>query len=55
MKKFALNLAGAGVFTAVALGLAAPAFAATDTATVQPVDCHVHVIYQGSPVDVAWC
>jgi hypothetical protein len=29
----------------------------TDThgATVQPVDCHVHVNYQGSDVDVNWC
>jgi hypothetical protein len=54
MKKIAFHLAGAGVFAAVALGLATPAFAATDT-TVQPVDCHVHVIYQGNPVDVAWC
>ena len=51
------------------IGLAGPAMAAprdvaqydavyvTDghTATYQPVDCSVHVRYQGSDVDVNWC
>jgi hypothetical protein len=70
MKKLALSLAGAGAFAAVTLGLATPAAAAADyvvsspdavystqthAATVTPVDCHVHVNYQGSDVDVAWC
>ena len=70
MKKLALSLAGAGAFAAVSLGLATPAFAATDyvvpghdavystqshSATVRPVDCHVHVNYHGSDVDVNWC
>ena len=70
MKKLALSLAGAGAFAAVTLGLATPAIAATDyvvpghgalystqaySSTVTPVDCHVHVNYQGSDVDVAWC
>ena len=70
MKKLALSLVGAGAFAAVTLGLATPAIAATDyvtpghdavystqthTTTVTPVDCHVHVNYQGSDVDVAWC
>jgi hypothetical protein len=51
MKKFTLGLATAGAFAALTVGLTAPAMAAT----YQPVDCHVHVIYQGNPVDVAWC
>jgi len=70
MKKLTLGLASAGAFAALTIGLAAPAVAtadyavpshdavySTDThgATVQPVDCHVHVNYQGSDVDVNWC
>lgn len=74
MKKLILGLASAGAFTAISLGVAAPAMATsdyvvpshdaaystqtntpTDTPLVQPVDCHVHVNYQGSDVDVAWC
>ena len=70
MKKLALGLASAGAFAAITVGMAAPAFAATGdvirthdavystqtgTTTYQPVDCHVHVNYQGSDVDVAWC
>jgi hypothetical protein len=71
MKKLALSLAGAGAFVAVTLGLATPAIAAADyvapghdavystqthtTTAVTPVDCHVHVNYGGSDVDVAWC
>ena len=70
MKKITLGLATAGAFAALTVGLATPAMAATatstpahaavyvaddHTATYQPVDCHVHVIYQGNPVDVAWC
>ena len=70
MKKITLGLATAGAFAAMTIGLATPAMAATGatspahsavyvaddhTATYQPVDCSVHVIYQGNPVDVTWC
>jgi hypothetical protein len=67
MKKLAVSLANAGAFATIALGLAGPASAAVPasvnhdavysahTAVVQPVDCHVHVNYQGSDVDVNWC
>jgi hypothetical protein len=68
MKNLALGLATAGTFAAIAVGLAVPASAAetttvdhavyatqTHSASVQPVDCHVHVNYQGSDVDVNWC
>ena len=69
MKKLALGLATAGTLAAMTIGLAGPAMAAprdvaqydavyvTDghTATYQPVDCSVHVRYQGSDVDVNWC
>ena len=69
MKKLALGLATAGTLAAMTIGLASPAMAApravgqydavyaTDghTATYQPVDCSVHVRYQGSDVDVNWC
>jgi hypothetical protein len=70
MKKLALTLATAGTLAAVAVGTAGPALAAprdagptydavyvTDgnTPSYQAVDCHVHVIWQGNPVDVAWC
>ena len=55
---------------ALTLGLAGPAIAApnyvtprhdavysthSDSATIRPVDCSVHVNYQGSDVDVNWC
>jgi hypothetical protein len=70
MKKLALGLATAGTLATMTIGLAGPAMAAprdvspghdavyvTDdhTATYQPVDCSVHVNYQGSDVDVNWC
>ena len=70
MKKFALTMASAGAFGAITLGLAGPAIAApdyvtpshdavysthSDSATIRPVDCSVHVNYQGSDVDVNWC
>jgi hypothetical protein len=70
MKKLALSLAGAGAFAAVTLGLATPAFAATeyvapghdavysthsDSATIRPVDCSVHVNSGGTDVNVNWC
>jgi hypothetical protein len=70
MKKFTLGLASVGAFAALTLGLATPAFAATDyvtpghdavystqtdSATVRPVDCSVHVNYQGADVNVNWC
>ena len=71
MRKFALGLASAGAFAAITIGLAGPAMASPDYvvpsgddvystnihpgATARPVDCAVHVNYQGSPVDVTWC
>ncbi len=69
MTKLTLGLATAGTLAAMTIGLASPAMAAprdagqhdavyvTDghTATYQPVDCSVHVRYQGSDVDVNWC
>jgi len=71
MRKFALGLASAGAFTAITIGLAGPAMATPDNVVpggddvystnihhgthIRPVDCAVHVNYQGSPVDVTWC
>ena len=70
MKKFTLGLATVGTFAAITVGLASPAFAATDqvtpghaavystqtnTTAVQPVDCHVSVNNGGTNVDVNWC
>jgi hypothetical protein len=70
MKKLALGIATAGTLAAMTIGLASPAMAAPrdvgpshdavyvtdgDTAAYQPVDCSVHVRYQGSDVDVNWC
>ena len=71
MRKFALGLASVGAFAAITIGLAGPAMASpnyvvpsgddvysTHThpgATVRPVDCAVHVNYQGSDVNVNWC
>ena len=70
MKKFALAMASAGAFGAITLGLAGPAMAPpdyvtpsndavdsthSDSASIRPVDCLVHVNYQGSDVDVNWC
>ena len=70
MKKLALGLASAGAFGAIALGVAAPAMAApayvtpthdavysthSDSATIRPVDCSVHVNSGGTDVNVNWC
>jgi len=71
MRKFALGLASVGAFAAITIGLAGPDMAwpnyvvpsgdgvySSHThpgATVRPVDCAVHVNYQGTPVDVTWC
>ena len=70
MKKFALGLVSAGAFAAVGLGLAGPAMATpdyvapthdavystdSDSATVRPVDCSVHVNSGGTDVNVNWC
>jgi hypothetical protein len=67
MKKLALGLASAGVFTALTVGLATPAFAAagdvtpsvystqTDSTTYQPVNCSVDVNHNGTNVNVRWC
>ena len=67
MKKLALGVATAGTFAAMTIGLASPAMAAPGgvspsheavyvtndhTATYQPVNCSVHVNYQGTNVDV---
>jgi hypothetical protein len=70
MRKLALGLASAGAFAAITIGLAGPAMASPDyvvpghdnaysthshSSTVRPVDCSVHVNYQGSDVDVNRC
>jgi hypothetical protein len=70
MRKLTLGLASAGSFAAITIGLAGPAMASPDyvvpgrdnvyssnihSGTVRPVDCAVHVNYQGSLVDVNWC
>jgi hypothetical protein len=55
MRKIAATLATAGTLAVMAVGMAGPALADGQTANYQAVDCHVHVIYQGNPVDVQWC
>ena len=68
MKKFAFSVATAGTFAAIGLGLAGPAMAAAVTpnydavystnshsVNIRPLDCSVHVNYQGSDVNVNWC
>ena len=70
MKKLALGLGTAATFGAITIGLAGPAMAAPDDVVpgreavdstqsdgpvIRPVDCSVHVNYQGSNVDVNWC
>jgi hypothetical protein len=70
MKKLALGLASAGVFTALTVGLATPAVAAagdvtpshdavystqTDSTIYQPANCSVHVNHNGTDVNVSWC
>jgi len=70
MKKFALGLASAGAFAAISLGMAGPAMATpdyvtpthdavysthSDSATIRPVDCSVHVSSGGTDVNVNWC
>ena len=63
MKKFAFALPALAAMT---MGLAAPAVAAptagpAPTASIganhggYPLDCGVHVHYQGADVDVNWC
>ena len=67
MKKLTLALAGGTALVAASLGLATPALAAPAGGATQytgsvaathysvPLDCGVHVVYQGSLVDVNWC
>ena len=70
MKNLVLGLASAGAFAAIALGVAGPALAApayvapthdavysthSDSATIRPVDCSVHVPSGGTDVNVNWC
>ena len=69
MKKLTFALSAATALAAATIGLAAPAMAAPsgvgpaqDTVSsvaanqaIYPLDCSVHVVYQGSPVDVQWC
>jgi hypothetical protein len=70
MKKLALGLASAGAFAAITLGVAGPAMASpayvtpthdavysthSDSATIRPVDCSVHVNSGGTDVNVNWC
>ena len=69
MKKLTFALSAATALAAVTVGLAAPAVAAPSAAgpaqdtvssvaanqTIYPLDCSVHVLYQGADVDVNWC
>jgi hypothetical protein len=69
MKKLTFALSAGAALVAATVGLAAPALATPSTvATAQyaassvaaahapfPQDCGVHVLYQGSVVDVQWC
>jgi invasion protein IalB len=68
MKKVTLALSAASALAAVTIGLAAPAMAAPITGASPlpaasvganhggfPLDCSVHVLYQGADVDVNWC
>ena len=70
MKKVTLALSpallAATAFAALTIGLAAPALAAPSSVSVPaasvgaqhggyPLDCSVHVLYQGADVDVNWC
>jgi hypothetical protein len=69
-QKLALGLGTAATLAAISVGLAGPAMAApahivpghdavystqTHGPAIRPVDCSVHVNYQGSDVDVNWC
>jgi len=70
MKKLVLSLASAGAFAAISLGVAGPAMAApdyvapthdavysthSDSPTIRPVDCSVHVTSGSTDVNVNWC
>jgi invasion protein IalB len=66
MKKLTLALPAAAALAAVTIGLATPAVAAPTTGPAPaasiganhggyPLDCSVHVLYQGADVDVNWC
>jgi hypothetical protein len=65
-KKTTVAMLAATALAALGVGLAAPAMAspglgpvpATSVATQHggaPLDCSVHVLYQGADVDVNWC
>jgi hypothetical protein len=68
MKKLTIALSAATALAAVTVGLATPAMAAPITGPAPisvasvgatyggyPLDCSVHVVYQGADVDVNWC
>ena len=56
MKKLTLALSTAMTgLTALTVAFAAPAMAAPLSSGPLPQDCSVHVLYQGSDVDVNWC
>ena len=68
MKKVGVALSAATALAAVTIGLAAPAVAAPITRPAPvpvasvganhggyPLDCSLHVLYQGADVDVNWC
>ena len=55
MKKVTMALS-ATAMAALTIGLAAPAAASVGTEHGgYPLDCSVHVLYQGADVDVNWC
>jgi hypothetical protein len=56
MKKSRFVLSAATALVAATVGLAAPAIAAPPNfGPPQDDPCTVHVLYQGSIVDVKWC
>ncbi len=56
-KKTTMAMSVATALAALGIGLAAPAMAASVVTQHggAPLDCSVHVLYQGSDVDVNWC
>ena len=54
MKRISMGLSAAVAMAALTIGLAAPAMAAPEHGGY-PLDCSVHVLYQGTDVDVNWC
>ena len=65
-KKMTVTMLAGTALAALGIGLAAPAMASPGIGAVPvtsvmtqhggaPLDCSVHVLYQGADVDVNWC